>query len=138
MEFGLNGKPVDVAAEPGETVARVLRERLGLTGTKDACGAGACGAGPVPVHGRTAAGCVVPADAVAARAVTPVEGLGGDHPMQRAFAAHDALQCGYCTPGFVVEAAAFMDRWRAEHGTAEPSREQIAEALSGHLCRCGA
>ncbi len=138
MEFGLNGKPVDVAAEPGETVARVLRERLGLTGTKVACGTGVCGTCTVQVDGRTAASCLMPAEAVADREVTTVEGLGGDHPMQRAFAAHDALQCGYCTPGFVVEAAAFMDRWRAEHGTAEPSREQIAEALSGHLCRCGA
>ena len=138
MEFSLNGKPADVAAEPAETVAGVLRERLGLTGTKVAGGTGVCGACTVLVDGRTAASCLLPAGSVADRAVTTVEGLGGDHPVQRAFAAHDALQCGYCTPGFVVEAAAFTDRWRAEHGTSEPSREQIAEALAGHLCRCGA
>jgi xanthine dehydrogenase YagR molybdenum-binding subunit len=77
---------------------------------------------------------------VAGRAVTTVEGLGGSHPVQRAFAAHDALQCGYCTPGFVVAAAAFVDRWRVEHGeNAEPpARAVIADALAGHLCRCGA
>ncbi|MFB4309532.1 molybdopterin-dependent oxidoreductase [Actinomadura sp. GTD37] len=138
MEFSLNGKLVDVGAEPEETVAQVLRERAGLTGTKVACGTGVCGACTVLVDGRTAASCLMPAGAAADREVTTVEGLGGDHPVQRAFAAHDALQCGYCTPGFVVEAAAFMDRWRAEHGTAEPSREQIAAALAGHLCRCGA
>ncbi|NKZ03765.1 molybdopterin-dependent oxidoreductase [Actinomadura latina] len=138
MEFSLNGKPVDAGVEPDETVARVLRERMGLTGTKVACGTGVCGTCTVLVDGRTAASCLLPAGAVADREVTTVEGLGGDHPVQRAFAEHDALQCGYCTPGFVVEAAAFMDRWRAEHGTAEPSREQIAEALAGHLCRCGA
>ncbi|NEA24015.1 molybdopterin-dependent oxidoreductase [Actinomadura bangladeshensis] len=137
MEFTLNGKPVDVGAEPAETVAGVLRERLGLTGTKVACGTGVCGTCTVLVDGRTAASCLLPAGTVADREVTTVEGLGGDHPVQRAFAEHDALQCGYCTPGFVVEAAAFMDRWRAEHGASEPSREQIAEALAGHLCRCG-
>ncbi|TDC66439.1 2Fe-2S iron-sulfur cluster binding domain-containing protein [Actinomadura sp. GC306] len=138
MEFGLNGKVVDVGVEPAETVAEVLRERAGLTGTKVACGTGVCGTCTVLLDGRTAASCLLPAGAAAGREITTVEGLGGDHPVQRAFAAHDALQCGYCTPGFVVEAAAFTDRWRAEHGTAEPSREQIAEALAGHLCRCGA
>ncbi|MFG1851908.1 molybdopterin-dependent oxidoreductase [Actinomadura geliboluensis] len=138
MEFSLNGKSVGTRAEPAETVADVLRERMGLTGTKVACGTGVCGTCTVLVDGRTAASCLLPAEAVADREVTTVEGLGGDHPVQRAFAEHDALQCGYCTPGFVVEAAAFTDRWRAEHGTSEPSREQIAEALAGHLCRCGA
>ncbi|MFA1540590.1 molybdopterin-dependent oxidoreductase [Actinomadura monticuli] len=138
MEFTVNGKAVDVGVGQDETAAGVLRDRVGLTGTKVACGTGVCGACTVLVDGRTAASCLVPAGAVAGREVTTVEGLGGDHPVQRAFAEHDALQCGYCTPGFVVEAAAFVDRWRAEHGTAEPSRAQIAEALAGHLCRCGA
>jgi xanthine dehydrogenase YagR molybdenum-binding subunit len=82
--------------------------------------------------------CLLPGKALEGRAVTTVEGLRGEHPVQRAFAAHDGLQCGYCTPGFVVEAAAFVDRWRAEHGDTEPSRHVIADALSGHLCRCGA
>ncbi|WP_030171306.1 molybdopterin-dependent oxidoreductase [Spirillospora albida] len=138
MEFSVNGKVVDVDVETTDTAAELLRERMGLTGTKVACGTGVCGACTVQVDGRTAAGCLLPAGSLAGREVTTVEGLGGDHPVQRAFAAHDALQCGYCTPGFVVEAAAFTDRWRAEHGTAAPSREEIAEALSGHLCRCGA
>src|SRR4029453_10170644 len=81
----------------------------------------------------------VPATALEGRAVTTVEGFGPDlHPVQRAFIARDALQCGYCTPGFVVEAIAFHDRWRRERGTEEPSREEVVQALAGHLCRCGA
>ena len=82
----------------------------------------------------------MPASAAADKSVTTVEGIGADtlHPVQKAFMAHDALQCGFCTPGFIVEAAAFHDRWRAAKGTATPSREEIGAALSGHLCRCGA
>src|SRR5207244_6516250 len=81
-----------------------------------------------------------PAQAAAGKRVTTVEGIGaaGLHPIQKAFMAHDALQCGFCTPGFIVEATAFHDRWRAANGTAVPSREEIGAALSGHLCRCGA
>jgi xanthine dehydrogenase YagR molybdenum-binding subunit len=82
----------------------------------------------------------MPARAAANKSVTTVEGIGARklHPVQKAFMAHDALQCGFCTPGFIVEAAAFHDRWRAAAGTATPSREEIGAALSGHLCRCGA
>jgi len=78
--------------------------------------------------------------AAAGKSVTTVEGIGASslHPVQKAFMVHDALQCGFCTPGFIVEAAAFHDRWRATKGTATPSREEIGAALSGHLCRCGA
>ena len=84
--------------------------------------------------------CLLPAQAAGGKSVTTVEGIAGKdlHPIQKAFMAHDALQCGFCTPGFVVEATAFHDRWRAAKGTAAPSREEIAAALSGHLCRCGA
>jgi xanthine dehydrogenase YagR molybdenum-binding subunit len=82
----------------------------------------------------------MPARAAAGKSVTTVEGIGAAklHPVQKAFMAHDALQCGFCTPGFVVEAVAFCDRWRSTKGTAVPSREEIGAALSGHLCRCGA
>ena len=92
------------------------------------------------LDGAPVASCLLPAQAAAGRIVTTVEGIGGDnlHPVQKAFMAHDALQCGFCTPGFIVEAAAFHDRWRAANGTATPSREEIGAALSGHLCRCGA
>ncbi|GAB3485123.1 molybdopterin-dependent oxidoreductase [Nocardiopsis coralliicola] len=135
----LNGAtgPDPSALGPGATAADLVRG-AGLTGTKTACNQGVCGACTVLVEGTPAASCLLPAEAVAGRAVTTVEGLGGDHPVQRAFAAHDALQCGYCTPGFVVEAAAFTDRWRSEHGDTAPDREAIADALAGHLCRCGA
>jgi len=118
----------------------VIRDRLNLTGTKLVCGSGVCGACTVLLDGEPVVSCLLPANAAATKTVTTIEGLGGAglHPVQRAFMAHDALQCGFCTPGFVVEAAAFHDRWRASRGTAVPSREEIAAALSGHLCRCGA
>jgi xanthine dehydrogenase YagR molybdenum-binding subunit len=90
--------------------------------------------------GAPVVSCLMPAPAAADKAVTTIEGIGAAklHPVQKAFMAHDALQCGFCTPGFVVEAAAFHDGWRATKGTAVPSREEIGAALSGHLCRCGA
>jgi xanthine dehydrogenase YagR molybdenum-binding subunit len=138
MEFAVNGKATVVEAGPDEATVDLLRDRLGLTGTKPACGTGSCGACTVLVGGAPVAGCLTPAAAIEGRDVTTVEGLDGDHPVQRAFVAHDALQCGYCTPGFVMSAAAFTDRWRAEHGDVAPSRTEVARALAGHLCRCGA
>ncbi|MFI6577806.1 molybdopterin-dependent oxidoreductase [Nocardiopsis sp. NPDC050513] len=138
MDLEVNGSPVSATDTPGATAADHIRDRLGLTGTKIACGTGVCGACTVLVDGSPAVSCLLPADALPGRSVTTVEGLGGSHPVQRAFAAHDGLQCGYCTPGFVVEAAAFTDAWRAEHGDVRPDRDTIADALAGHLCRCGA
>lgn len=138
MEIVINGSATGIDADPDTTTAELLRDGLGLTGTKQACGAGACGACTVLVEGTPAVSCLLPASALRGRTVTTVEGLNGTHPVQRAFAAHDAMQCGYCTPGFVVEAAAFVDRRRAEHGDTAPDRETIAEAMAGHLCRCGA
>jgi xanthine dehydrogenase YagR molybdenum-binding subunit len=126
-----------------ESAVDVVRDGLGLTGTKLVCGSGVCGACTLLVDGEPVLGCLTPATRLRDASVTTVEGLAdGDdlHPVQRAFAHHDGLQCGYCTPGFVVDAVAFHDRWRAEHGAGEPdgpSREVIAEALAGHLCRCG-
>ncbi|NYJ32217.1 xanthine dehydrogenase YagR molybdenum-binding subunit [Nocardiopsis aegyptia] len=138
MDVEVNGSSCPAPDGPGGTAAGHLRDRLGLTGTKVACGTGVCGACTILVDGSPTVSCLLPADGLAGRAVTTVEGLGGDHPVQRAFAAHDAMQCGYCTPGFVVEAAAFVDSWRAEHGDARPDRGAIADAMAGHLCRCGA
>ena len=140
----VNGQPHALTVHPDDVALHVLRERLGLTGAKEACGHGACGACTALVDGAPHATCLLPAVALEGREVTTVEGLprgavGADlHPVQRAFLAHDALQCGFCTPGFVVEAAAFCDAWRAEHGDVAPSRDAVAEALAGHLCRCGA
>ena len=106
-----------------ESAVDVVRDGLGLTGTKLVCGSGVCGACTVLVDGEPVLGCLTPATRLRDANVTTVEGLAdGDdlHPVQRAFAHHDGLQCGYCTPGFVVSAVAFHDRWRAEHGADEP------------------
>jgi xanthine dehydrogenase YagR molybdenum-binding subunit len=138
VDVTVNGSGHRVDADADTMVVELLRDRLGLTGTKLVCGAGVCGACTVQVDGTPAVSCLLPCGALAGREVTTVEGLSGNHPVQRAFAAHDGLQCGYCTPGFVVEAAAFVDRWRAEHGDVAPARTQIADAMAGHLCRCGA
>jgi len=136
----INGTLAPLPDDPEALLIDVVRDALDLTGTKLVCGAGVCGACTVLVDGEPAVSCLMPARSVAGKHVTTVEGIGATklHPVQQAFMAHDALQCGFCTPGFIVEAAAFHDRWRAAKGTATPSREEIGAALSGHLCRCGA
>ncbi|MBR8742388.1 molybdopterin-dependent oxidoreductase [Nocardiopsis sp. MG754419] len=138
MDTRVNGAPASDPDDPELNAAEHLRDRLGLTGTKIACGSGVCGACTILVDGTPTASCLLPATHLTQRSTTTVEGLGGTHPVQRAFAAHDALQCGYCTPGFVVEASVFVDTWRTAHGDVAPDRDTIADALAGHLCRCGA
>ncbi|MEL7158454.1 MAG: molybdopterin cofactor-binding domain-containing protein [Actinomycetota bacterium] len=137
----VNGTAVEIDVSGPEAAVDVIREQLGLTGTKLVCAGGVCGACTIQLDGEPVAGCLTPATALRGAEVTTVEGLApGDelHPAQRAFLAHDGLQCGYCTPGFVTAASAFVDRWRAENGDTEPSRHVIADALAGNLCRCGA
>jgi xanthine dehydrogenase YagR molybdenum-binding subunit len=136
----INGRLTPLPADPEALLVDVIRDTLNLTGTKLVCGAGVCGACTVLVDGVPVVSCLMPARAAADKSVTTVEGIGAGklHSVQKAFMAHDALQCGFCTPGFIVEAAAFHDRWRGTKGTATPSREEIGAALSGHLCRCGA
>jgi xanthine dehydrogenase YagR molybdenum-binding subunit len=136
----INGRAEPLPDDPDALLIDVVRDTLDLTGTKLVCEAGVCGACTVLVDGAPVASCLMPARAAAGKAVTTVEGIGAKslHPVQKAFMAHDGLQCGFCTPGFIVEAVAFHDRWRGSHGTATPSREEIGAALSGHLCRCGA
>ncbi|MEX1363954.1 MAG: molybdopterin cofactor-binding domain-containing protein, partial [Nannocystaceae bacterium] len=137
----VNGEARTLQVHPDDSALHVARNELGLTGSKLGCGHGACGACTMQLDGTPVTTCLLPATSLHGRRLTTIEGLSeGEslHPVQRAFMAEDALQCGYCTPGFVVEAAAFHDRWRAEHGTAEPSRKEVADALEGHLCRCGA
>ena len=136
----INGRAASLPDDPEALLADVLRDDLKLTGTKLVCGAGVCGACTVLLDGVPIVSCLTPAKTAAGKSITTVEGIGAEklHPGQRAFMALDALQCGFCTPGFVVEAAAFHDDWRKTKGTATPSREEIGAALSGHLCRCGA
>ena len=133
----VNGRKVDLPEGDDVLLIDVLRGPLGLTGTKQVCGAGVCGACTVLVDGASVVSCLMPAKAAVGKAITTVEGIGAEglHPVQRAFMAQDALQCGFCTPGFIVEAKAFYDEWR---GAAAPTRDEIGAAFSGHLCRCGA
>jgi xanthine dehydrogenase YagR molybdenum-binding subunit len=137
----VNGKARSLQVHPDDSALDVVRKELGLRGSKLGCGHGACGACTMQLDGTPVSACLLPATALEGRSVITVEGLADGkrlHAVQRAFMAEDALQCGYCTPGFVVEAAAFHDAWREQHGTREPSRDEVAAALAGHLCRCGA
>ena len=133
----VNGAAISLPYIEDETALTLVRERLGLTGAKEGCGHGACGACAITVDGVAVASCLLPASALDGRRVATIEGIV-DHPVQRAFLAEDALQCGYCTPGFVTESVAFYERWVAERGHVAPSRDEVAAALGGHLCRCGA
>lgn len=141
LELTVNGAVKSFAVDPERTALELVRSDLGLTGCKESCGHGACGACSVLLDDVPVAACLLPAVALHRRRLTTVEGLapaGELHPVQRAFMAEDALQCGFCTPGFVVAASAFYTRWRAEHGNREPDRDTVAAALAGNLCRCAA
>src|SRR5262250_161018 len=133
IRINLNGEQTDVAFAPYKTLLEVLREDLGLTGTKHGCELGECGACAVLLDGKPVLSCLVLALECAGRRVLTVEGLTADgklDPLQDAFADLGAAQCGYCTPGILVTAKALLDR------NPHPSRDQIREALSGNLCRC--
>lgn len=134
MLLTVNDRSVDVTPEPGERLLSTLNDRLHLPGTKFGCGHGECGACTVLVNGRLSYSCIVLTAACEGATVTTVEGLAavGDlAPIQRAFAAHDAAQCGYCTPGQLIAASHLLAR------NTEPTEADIREAMSGNLCRCG-
>ena len=130
----VNGATRTVAVEPCATLAEVLRGQLDLTGTKIACDRGACSACTVLLDGAAVASCSILALDIGKRAVTTIEGLarnGELHPVQAAFVAHDALQCGFCTPGLVLSCVALLERNPA------PTAADVNAAICGHVCRCG-
>jgi aerobic-type carbon monoxide dehydrogenase small subunit (CoxS/CutS family) len=118
---------VIVKAHPMTRLLDVLREECGLTGTKEGCGEGECGACTVLVDGEAVNSCLVPVAQVQGTRIMTIEGLGGQHPLQRAFVEHGGAQCGICTPGMIMAAAALGAR---------PNLEQIRQGLAGNLCRC--
>jgi carbon-monoxide dehydrogenase small subunit len=129
----VNGEPADWLCEPRETLLEVLRDRLGLTGTKEGCGNGNCGACNVILDGRLANSCCVLAVEAEGCEITTVEGIGspeGLTPLQRCFLEEAALQCGFCTPGFLVSARALLN------ANPDPSEHEIRFWLAGNLCRC--
>jgi aerobic-type carbon monoxide dehydrogenase small subunit (CoxS/CutS family) len=135
VSLTLNGRERQTSVPEGATLAELLREQVGLTGTKIACAEGTCGACTVLVDGRAVLSCILRAEQAEGAHVTTIEGLGDEgalSALQRAFVEEDALQCGFCTAGQVVSATALLA------ATPRPTSEQVRAAMSGNLCRCGA
>ena len=133
VNFFLNDEPVELYVDANKTMLNVIRDQLDMTGTKEGCGAGECGACTVIVDGKPINACLVLAPEMDGMHITTVEGLckeGELSPVQKAFVEHTALQCGFCTPGFVMSATALL----MENPT--PTRKEITRAISGNLCRC--
>jgi aerobic carbon-monoxide dehydrogenase small subunit len=129
----VNGDPAEFLCESGESLLDALRTRLGLTGSKEGCGSGDCGACTVMLDGDMVCSCLVLAAEVEGRQVTTIEGVaeGSElHPVQRKFLEHAALQCGFCTPGFIVASKALLER------NPDPSESEVRYWLAGNLCRC--
>ena len=133
LKFCLNGNPVRLETAPDRRVVDMLREDLGLTGTKECCGSGECGACTILVDGESRLSCLLLAAQLDGRAVTTIEGVGGAdgmHAVQQAFVDHGAVQCGFCTPGMILATLDLLRR------IPDPTREQVRQELSGNLCRC--
>ena len=129
----INGEETEFLCEPRQSLLEVLRDTIGLTGTKEGCNNGNCGACNVILDGALVNSCLVLAMEIQGRSVTTIEGIGtpkGLHPLQRKFVEHAALQCGYCTPGFIVAGKALLDK------NPNPSEHEVREWLAGNLCRC--
>ncbi len=131
MNVEVNGVQRSVNAAPDTPLLYVLRNDLGLPGTRFGCGSGQCGACFVLIDGRAMASCDLPVSFVAGKKVTTIEGLDGQHPVQKALERHQAAQCGYCMSGIVMNAVALLSK------DPSPSEEQVREALDRNLCRCG-
>jgi aerobic-type carbon monoxide dehydrogenase small subunit (CoxS/CutS family) len=135
VRFKLNGKPASVTVDSDRVLLWVLRTDLGLTGTKYGCGESFCGACTVIVDGEAVRSCQTPVKEIRGKEVVTIEGLeanGGLHPVQKAFMEHDALQCGYCTPGMIMNAYALLRK------NPKPSSAGILSGMDDNLCRCGA
>jgi aerobic carbon-monoxide dehydrogenase small subunit len=133
IDFRLNGKATDIEVPPDRRVVDLLREDLGLAGTKESCGSGDCGACTILVDGESRLACLMLAAQLEGRDVITIEGLASGetlHPIQQAFVEQGAVQCGFCTPGMVLAAADLLAR------NPEPTRSEIRQGLSGNLCRC--
>jgi len=129
----VNGEPREVLVEPRTTLLQVLREDLGLTGTKQGCNAGDCGACTVLIDNYPVVSCLTLAIEAQGKEILTIEGLdreGQLHPLQQAFIDHYAVQCGFCTPGMILSAKALLDR------NSHPTEQEVREAISGNLCRC--
>jgi len=135
IRFSFNGKRTTLEVDEERMLLWVLRTELGLTGTKFGCGEGFCGSCTVLVDGRPEQSCQLPMSAVAGKRITTIEGLAKDgvlHPVQAAFVEHDALQCGFCTPGMILNAYGLLLE------NSKPTRQQILDHMEKNLCRCGA
>jgi carbon-monoxide dehydrogenase small subunit len=133
VQARLNGEEVEFLCEPQQSLLEVLRETMGLTGTKEGCNNGNCGSCNVILDGELVNSCLVLAAEIDGCSVITIEGIAGPqgmHPVQRAFLEHAALQCGFCTPGFIVAAKALLDR------NPNPSENEVRHWLAGNLCRC--
>ena len=134
MIIKVNGQEHNITLEPWRTLLDVLRYELGLTGTKEGCGTGNCGSCTVLVDGKAVNSCLVLIAEVEDKEITTIEGLSrpGEelHPLQQAFIEEGAIQCGFCTPGIIMAAKAFLDE------NPKPSEDQVREAIAGNLCRC--
>jgi isoquinoline 1-oxidoreductase alpha subunit len=132
-QIRINGAQHDIAGVPEMPLLWALRDILGLTGTKFGCGIGACGACTVHLDGEAVRSCVTTLGAAAGHEITTIEGLSSDgtHPVQRAWVANNVPQCGYCQPGQIMQAAALLKQ------TPKPTDQQIIDAMSGNICRCG-
>lgn len=133
IEFTLNGQPTRLDIEPDTPLLWVLRDELGMNGTKFGCGAGLCGACTVHMDGSPIRSCSMPISAIAGKTVTTIEGLSanGDHPLQRAWVAENTPQCGYCQSGQIMSAAALLG------ARPDPTDADINDYMSGNICRCG-
>jgi aerobic-type carbon monoxide dehydrogenase small subunit (CoxS/CutS family) len=135
ISFTLNGKKAELKLDPKETLLWVLRNRLGLTGTKFGCGQGYCGSCTVIIDSEAVRSCMLPVGEAAGKQVITIEGLAKDgrlNPVQQAFVEHDALQCGYCTPGMIMNATALLMK------NPKATRQEIIHGMEDNLCRCGA